>query len=83
MGACEAGEDACSPHNACGAYDDEDVCVTQEEEIKSKEKTRSRLNQTGSDFSLLLMRPVVYAACAAYVDDVRLSRRGRRSKHYV
>ena len=79
-GACEAGEDACSPHNACGAYDDDDVCVTQEEEIKSKEKTRSRLNPTGSDFSLLLMRLVIYGACAACGDDERLSRRGRRRK---
>ena len=45
------------------------------QEFKSKEKIRSCLIQTGSDFSLLLIWPVMHAACSAQDDDEE--RRGK------
>ena len=49
------------------------ACGAGGEEIKFKEKTRSCLNQTGSDFSLNLTW--IYVACAGQVND---EKRGRR-----
>ena len=51
----------CRACGACGEEEDHAACDPTCEEIKCKEKTRSCLNQTGSDFSLYLtwpMRPV-------------------------
>jgi len=44
---------------ACGEEEDRAACDPICEEIKCKEKTRSCLNQTGSDFSLHLTWPIV------------------------
>ena len=65
---------------ACGACGEEEdrapgACDPICEEIKFKEKTRSCLNQTGSDFSLNLTWPAIYGACAGQVNDE--ARRGK------
>jgi len=58
------------------------ACGACGEEIKFKEKTRSCLNQAGSDFSLILTWPAIYVACVGQVNDLerreKLGRQGKR-----